>query len=367
MISLILDIGHLSFKGNNKDYWNLETVNLLVTCMEELPFWNAFKYTKDKSKEYIGYNLIENRNDLQQYLPEQKSKYIETKQLSFDNNNTCSYLNMEIGGSQMHLSLSLKKRDYQSFALEKKAVSYLKNFALKIIDNFSDATSIGKRFNLRAYGSTFYKVRPPYNSAQCRWQQNSIIDIIDERDLAKDKEEEMTVISAITNLPTFVIYEKKEYFHILTWIEDLSDEQAISQALTERNQWLHQYIPLSRNSSYNAFGDVKNMEVYLGMSSNIHLTYYETDVYNIPYGFQSMVILPNGSTDEVLLNNLSTWIEDEKLPDGTPIKKIGLIVQDREAALLIFDRAKKMGLYKVLYMDDEGHFWDINPSGLWLN
>lgn len=340
-----------------------QLVDTLLTCMKKLTFWDSFQYVREE-KGYRKFMSTVDNHDLKAYFTREDDTY-RTKGIAFEEDGK-SRLSISIRPSSVILILGVTIPD----EIKQRVVPNLKAFLLEFMSVFPDTESVGRNIGL-CVDTPFYRIRPTYTMIRCRWEHGSILDMIDERHLAEDKQEEVTVMHAIAKLPTFAKYEKLGHFHVITWINDLSNKAKIAQCLTERNKWLHTHIPLTRDTRFNELGDGEAEDVYVGMDTHSCLTYYaesyNDDFETIYMGFQSVQVMPDGSTDASLLQNLSTWVKQKKLPDGSPVDTISVIAQDRNAALLILDKAQKLGLDNVLYMDDDEKFWAINPSGLWLN
>ncbi len=362
---ILATVRYIHLNAPLQNYWNKDVVKSLMSSMIKLKFWNAFQYIED-GDVYLEYFKIKDKNHLENYLLNADAKNYRAKKLSFDKSGK-SYLSLTLNPQEISLIMSI---DF-SETVDEKLLHGLQEFLLEFLMVLPEVSNIGHEVQLSVPEVSFHKIRPTYTIARCRWIHNSILDIIDERHLAQDQAEQAAVVKAIANLPPFVEYKKEGHFHVLTWINDLSDETIVAQCLTERNKWLHRYIPLKLDSWYNELGDGKTEDVYLGMDTHPFLTYYSESYdedFEVTYlGFQSVVVLPDGNTDMALLQNLSVWVKQKKLPDGSPIDNISLIIQDRESALLILDKAKELGLDQVLYMDDHEQFWAVNPPGLWLN
>jgi hypothetical protein len=66
------------------------------------------------------------------------------------------------------------------------------------------------------------------------------------------------------------------------------------------------------------------------------------------------------------LEEAASWIAAGRLPDGTPVSGVSVIVPTREVALALRRKAGALGFTRLLYADDTGMLWNPFPPGKWI-
>ena len=144
------------------------------------------------------------------------------------------------------------------------------------------------------------------------------------------------------------------------WADKLTNEKKLAVGRSLQEQWLTSVLDLPIDGSYNELGDYL---VAPAGGEHPPLTFYTPAS---ALGYKAVMVDTDGRMGEKTSVEMTGWIKARELPDGTPLHSLDLIVPSRTAALRIYERAKAMGVSRVLYTDDSGRFWDPHPPGLWL-
>jgi hypothetical protein len=152
---------------------------------------------------------------------------------------------------------------------------------------------------------------------------------------------------------------------IFRWVDDLSEPRRVREALVAQQKWLVDVVNPPLHSSYNELGDQHQMVT--GQAPSEYLTFKDAFTSQ---GFKAMAIHPDASVDEDtldMLDRLAEWNKSGKLPDGSLVHGMSLILPNRESALRIHPLAEARGIPNVLYLDDQGRLWNPFPSGAWID
>ncbi len=143
------------------------------------------------------------------------------------------------------------------------------------------------------------------------------------------------------------------------WARSLSDDDLIAAA-GGHNLWITDRIETDLVSGFNEVGDAR---YYAGKGApKTPLTLYFPETRT---GFKAVLVLPDGSVEESAWKEAKKIMQEKVLPDGTPVDRVCLVVPLREHVFQIAERAKHEGFAAILYPDDNGRFWNVDPPGLW--
>ena len=84
-------------------------------------------------------------------------------------------------------------------------------------------------------------------------------------------------------------------------------------------------------------------------------------------GYKAITVTLDNDFDPDLKKQLIHYVKEGKLENGEPVNKIYLILPTRQRAVAIQEKAKEIGITGILYPDNNGQIWDINPEGNWRN
>ena len=150
---------------------------------------------------------------------------------------------------------------------------------------------------------------------------------------------------------------------IIQWVdaECMQDVDKLRARLSARDRWMANVLSLPPAPGWNDSGDEKVAAIAL--TPHPPLTSFDAPTKQ---GIKAIHIEPDGRDIDEQLQDVAKWIEEEKLPDGTPVASISIILPDRERALLIGDRARSLGVAQVYYATNEG-WWNPFPEGEWIS
>jgi hypothetical protein len=202
----------------------------------------------------------------------------------------------------------------------------------------------------------FPRTRPPRVPSH-GFAPGSVLDFFDLRrfqDLGWKKEAEAV---ARGPLPRGVKRVKAGSLVTIRWISDLGDRLAVGAARSRQEQWVLSQAELRRDARYDERGDL--LDKPFDVEELPPLTFYDEDN---AVGYKAVV--PSAMTG-AQWSEFKQWIERGKLPDGTRLEALRLIVPNRALALKLHERAASEGIDAVLYSDDKGRWWNPSPPGPW--
>jgi hypothetical protein len=343
----------------------------LVRSLEKLLFWDRLCYLEKRYSDG-KYVSIKDRDMLRKEIIKSVKKHksfdVSTSDSSQIEASSVLVLFNELDFSVIFI---ISSNHYQG--QEKAIIPNLLAVMLEIMEQSPGIEKIEGDLNISILSDfPFYKKRPPHYAVH--WGYKDLVNILDWRYLTNNPRRNWAEIrEGIKHVPDFVVVEERGPFTILKWIDDLSDLSKVAERLTARNIWIHEHLNLEIASGFNEYGDVARYDLRYyqqyayGTPTYYGFTHDKNNDERVYFGYQAMVVMPDGSTDEVLLQQLASSLKTKTLPDGNPIHVMSLIVQDRDAALLLSERAKSLGFTRVLYMDDNTDFWDVDAPGLWLD
>jgi hypothetical protein len=139
------------------------------------------------------------------------------------------------------------------------------------------------------------------------------------------------------------------------------DLDALHRVRARQERWLTENVGLDRDDRYNTAGDL--LEDADDVEAHPLLTYYHP---RNEFGYKAVVPSASGTLEDEEWARLAQWAKRRKLPDGSKLRELHLIVPTRALALKIDKRAKENGISAVLYVDRKGQWWDPSPPGPWL-
>ena len=204
-------------------------------------------------------------------------------------------------------------------------------------------------------------LRPPL-SPIAPFSPGTLLDVFDLASFRKFREPSETAAVTEAPLPSGVRRERSDDLVVVRWIDSLRDAAVIAAARSREERWLAEHFKPERSGDYNAQGERR--ELALSLAEHPPLTFYRA---NTALGYKAIVASPEGEVDEQLWAEMVSWLQRRRLPDGTRLERLRLIVPLREAALAIAGRAARDGIEAVLYTDNRGQWWDPAPPGPWLD
>ncbi|AOY79963.2 hypothetical protein BJP36_08540 [Moorena producens JHB] len=275
-----------------------------------------------------------------------------------DPESNITYITLSPDKVTIVISIKYKIPDCRPPSLIEQSIAFVTECHAELKDKYW----FGPLLGLEIYDIPYPNFRPPRDMYP--WGTANGVDFISEEYNLESPQGKMDeAIQLITApFPEGALRFKQNDLNILQWIDDFSSPEEISRKLSERSKWYAENIDLPIQSGYNELGD--KLEISYGWEKHSILTFYEPLGQ---VGYRMTLPYEDNSLSEETVNEITSWIEDGSLPDATPIRTLNLIVPDRQSALAILDRAKAMGVNKVLYPDDNRRFWNPSPPGQWLS
>ncbi len=143
------------------------------------------------------------------------------------------------------------------------------------------------------------------------------------------------------------------------WARSLDDAD-LQAAASDHLQWIADRIDTDLQFGWNEHGDL--LEERGVTRPRPPLTLYDRDS---EVGYKAVVVFPDGSYEEDAWNEAKKVAKAGKLPDGTVVSAVRIVVPLRELVAKVADAARKAGFDAVLYPDDQGNFWNPDPPGEW--
>jgi hypothetical protein len=146
---------------------------------------------------------------------------------------------------------------------------------------------------------------------------------------------------------------------IVRWARTLSEDDLLAAA-TGHDAWIADRVATTLVDGFNDLGDLR--EVRGTVKPAPPLTFYSS---KWRVGYKAVLVEPDGSIEPSAWDEAAQIAKSKRLPDGTPVDSVRIVVPLREHVFVVADRAKQAGFDAVLYPDDKGQFWDPDPPGTW--
>jgi hypothetical protein len=235
-------------------------------------------------------------------------------------------------------------------------------FVYDLYDLWKDEIVFFRGSSICCPGITYLRQFPPREISN--WGKHDIVEIIDKRFYYKHLErrpdlKEFYKVEDMEKLISAPLpYGVERFEHgdlvILRWVRDLTDESKIAHQLMLHEKWLCDNIDFPIESGYNEFGD-KKIGPIQGEYNRPPLTIYRP---TSGIGYKTLLVNPDGTIDNEVVEELKKIISTKQLPDGTEVKKVRTISPDRKTAVELRDRLQDVGIEKFLYVDNEKSLWD---------
>lgn len=228
--------------------------------------------------------------------------------------------------------------------------------------DLADGVRLARGCSIRPADEDYARPRPP---RQLRgWDSGAIVAFVD-REWYVDAigepgaAEELARILAAA-LPPGATREEHGAMVVFRFVRDLTDPVAVAAARSAYQLWIEKLVPGDVAAGWNEAGDAQIL--IAAPERHPPLTFYDpTD----QHGYKAIFAAPDGEGLEEL-EQAASWIKAKRLPDGTPVSGVSVIVPTREAAIALRERAGALGFYRLLYADNNGQLWNPFPAGHWI-
>jgi hypothetical protein len=239
--------------------------------------------------------------------------------------------------------------------LDKTILEHWKGLLIELNKAYSDSFLFGPTLAVEVYDLDYTASRPERNHPLVK-----NIDIVSVFSKKFQKEHRSGNIKELdrlmkAKLPPSARVEKKGDLVFFYWAssEDLADEKRMKKRLAEKDRFLAAELNAPIAEGRNESGDEEVPTEIL--SEHPPLTFYD-ELSQI--GYKAVVINKKGKGADGEIAKLAKWLKEGKLPDETPILSVGIIVPGREEAVAVRQRAKKAGIDRVFYVDNDGRWWN---------
>ncbi len=355
MDNLIFRLFSINFNNQTEPWWHdSHYLGAIFQAIQGVEFQDKFhQFGIDGGKRFKTFTSYE------QLLQETTSWQLKPYLLQGNLENGRFSLGLTIHKTRLNLILKI-----EGDVLAQKPKHYVNKlirFGTYLHTAFKDTALLGPNFHITQLGNSYPRPKPPRKHP--RWPVGSLVDFMSKpyfvRQIA-DGENLFEQLRA-TPFPDNRIREETESLLIFRWVQDFQDSNHIAVGRTIQEISLSQIMDWPIAAGFNEFGD--QQEILWGQQPHPPLTFYTETTHE---GYKAVVQNPDGSVDEPLFLEMSTWIAANSLPDQTPLTQLHLITPNRKSALSIRQRATQMGITKVLYSDESNILWNPWPPGQWL-
>lgn len=138
------------------------------------------------------------------------------------------------------------------------------------------------------------------------------------------------------------------------------DDEELTRAASDHAQWIADRIDTDLAFGFNEQGD--QLEERGPTKPMPPLTLYDRE-YQV--GYKAVVVFPDGSYERDAWDEARKVAEAGKLPDGSVVTAVTIVVPLREHVAMIAQEARAAGFGAVVYGDGDGNFWNPDPPGNW--
>lgn len=234
-------------------------------------------------------------------------------------------------------------------------------FLCQLKDTLGAGVRVGPEAFIEQAGLAYPAVRPPRLREPFRF--GHLVDAFDRTYFSKNPRFQKEVEQLLA-APTPPGCERSEHNGIVVfcWARDLNDEVAVAASCARSERFFVDVINPPVVAAYNDAGDLRTFASSL--EAHPPLTMYDAAK---KIGYKAIVAEDTGAVEPSDWAAIAAWAAARRLPDGSPLEAMRVIVHFRAAALALHDRAVASGIERVLYPDENGILWDPAPPGLWQN
>ena len=327
----------------------------LFKCMSTLPFWNQLKYFGVWGRKLKKIKPIDS-------LIKDSESWKNRSYILASDNTPRPLASIVIHPYSGSIQLQISIREPSDGLSKEHILDDFISFTQLVFQTFQDLTMIGPTIGITVQGIDYPRPKPP--QLDHVWESGQVVNFISTKfhNQSEDGRAEQVRILKKTKLPAIVKKTELGDLLIYKWVDNLTDTNEISQALSTHDLWFSKTLKLPINYSYNELGDEHEMSEIL--EDHKYLTFYNSFT---GFGYKGVVLNPDGSMPKDVLKKIQSWTEKQLTPDGSVLKELILIAPDRESALIIAEIFENIGGNKVVYVDDNDRWWNPNPPGIWLD
>lgn len=345
--------------GESNLYWwkNPEYLRKVFGCLDKSGLWFDFPYYKKNfGKRFYAMPAIENL--LEEFTSWKPSEYVFVPDRT---ESPASKLTLLLNPISLDLRFKVEEPHLSSYG--DSLIDRFIHFTQCINHALDGITLIGPRLGVEIFELSYPRVRP-HRTGGGIWTLGNVVNFASRKFHAQHElglPEDLEKILK-TPMPAGATRLDDDDLVVLRWADNLLSEEKLAQSCSIQEQWLTKCLNLPVDSSYNTLGD--HREAPLALDEHPPLTLYSS-MYGT--GYKAIVLDPDGSYDEPLFAEMAGWIEAGKLPDGTLLNRLRLILPNRDSVFQIEKAAKAIGVEMILYADNDGNWWNPLLPGDWID
>ncbi|KAB2928504.1 MAG: hypothetical protein F9K24_21905 [Leptonema illini] len=230
----------------------------------------------------------------------------------------------------------------------------------RLYDMLGKSVSWGPSVWIEISHFSFPRVRPMHDFGGQPANPETLITFLAENFYLPERWQNRSCVDDLRQAPVPDGFIKEEFggLTMIRLVEDLTSRTLLRERLMAFEDWLIEVLKPELGPSYNEFGDMRvplmNPQPAEGAT-----------FVSFAAAFKAVVLDPDGNLDEDVIQELLSYLSQGKLPDGTKIDSVRLILPNRESAVKIHDTALARGIKTVVYATDDGQLWDPFPLGEW--
>ena len=314
---------------------------------------------------FDSFELIENIKSVHSHYKNKKFISKNYKACLFyltqDKNTDSNYVEFYCDHNSINLNL------FVDIQLNSKQFLSLKELALAIYDDYRDLFYFGPCFHIRVRELDYIRYRPMRDYEGL--EDDALLNFIHPSFFSSEhnliEREDIKLLGL--KLPDFVNVTEHDGLHLIQWIENLESEEEIQQALMNREDFIYQNLKLDPLFNFNEYGDknVFSISTLSKVSDKERFFNYYDDRQGA--GFKLITLNKDMEVSPEDTQKIQKYLKNKTLSTGEPLNKIVLITPSRETAVKAEQQTKPLGVYKVLYLDNNADVWDMRPIGEWRN
>ncbi|KAB2929247.1 MAG: hypothetical protein F9K24_20300 [Leptonema illini] len=229
-----------------------------------------------------------------------------------------------------------------------------------LYDSLGKAVSWGPSVQIEIDDFSFPRVRPMHYFGGQPADPGTLVTFLTENFYLPERWQNRTCVDDLRKapVPEGFIKEESDGLTMIRLVEDLSSRTLLRERLMAFEDWLIEVLKPKIDPDYNEFGDMRAPLMNPQPAEGATFVSFAA-------AYKAVVLDPDGRLDEDVMQELLSYLSQGKLPDGTEIDSVLLILPNRESAIRIHDTALARGIESVLYATDDGQLWDPFPLGEW--
>jgi hypothetical protein len=352
-----LKFNYINFHPLPPDTW-WKTTNYLYKVLEIVYNSNIINIRYLHQDEFIATNNLKQTEKLCEKFTEKDE--LGFKLTSFNND----YLNNAIHFYLTHESIGiLLMLTEPSRSMFDKLVFLI----WELYEEFKDIASFGPNIVISSFMHEYPKYKPERNYQNL--EPDSLYNFIQAGYFNKNLQIKPDGLEHLfkTELPKGVLRVLKDDIAAIQWTAKVDQEEEITKALMQREEWIYKHIKLKPTDRFNDDGDKKLYNISTLQNISEEESFFNYYKERLQVAFKAIVLDENSELDQETIIKISHYNDTSLLDSGAPIKKIVLVLPTRKHAMHINIKAKELGVFKVVYLDDDANIWDMYPAGNWRN